>query len=162
MHFILNQTTVTDNNLTKLCIKSPNCFHCLWHRHLFLVTKIYLDTIYTIQVYFFGIYSIQVYFFYQKQVPVACGLYLDSIHHRNFSGILKWQYIYMIWFNIISEINIYEKFQLQNLTNIMNLILNISCHSQPMKQAVSCIRHEFKQGGDINWFIIFFICSCLF
>ena len=30
MYFILNQTTVTDNNFTKLCIKSPNCFQCSW------------------------------------------------------------------------------------------------------------------------------------
>jgi len=28
MHFILNQSTVTDNNFIKLCIKSPNVFQC--------------------------------------------------------------------------------------------------------------------------------------
>ena len=30
MHFILNQTTVTDNNFTKLCIKSPDGLQCSW------------------------------------------------------------------------------------------------------------------------------------
>ena len=30
MYFILNQTTVTDNNISKLSIKSPNGFHCSW------------------------------------------------------------------------------------------------------------------------------------
>jgi hypothetical protein len=30
MHLILNQTTVTDNNFTKLCIKSSNGFQCSW------------------------------------------------------------------------------------------------------------------------------------
>ena len=29
-YLILNRTTVTDNNFSKLCIKSPNGFHCLW------------------------------------------------------------------------------------------------------------------------------------
>ena len=28
MHFILNQTTVTDNNFTKLCIKLPDGYQC--------------------------------------------------------------------------------------------------------------------------------------
>jgi hypothetical protein len=30
MHFILNKTTVTDNNFTKLCINLPNGFQCSW------------------------------------------------------------------------------------------------------------------------------------
>jgi hypothetical protein len=30
MHFILNRTTVTYNNFTKLCIKSPDVFQCSW------------------------------------------------------------------------------------------------------------------------------------
>jgi len=30
MHFTFNQTTVTDNNFTKFCIKSPNGFQCSW------------------------------------------------------------------------------------------------------------------------------------
>ena len=30
MHFILNQTIVTDNNLTKLCIKLPYGFQSSW------------------------------------------------------------------------------------------------------------------------------------
>ena len=30
MHFILNRTTVTYNNFTKLCIKSPDDFQCSW------------------------------------------------------------------------------------------------------------------------------------
>jgi hypothetical protein len=30
MHLILNQTTFTDNNFTKLCIKSSNGFQCSW------------------------------------------------------------------------------------------------------------------------------------
>ena len=30
MHLILNQTTVTDTNFTKLCIKSSNGFQCSW------------------------------------------------------------------------------------------------------------------------------------
>jgi len=30
MHFILNQTTVTDNNFAKLSIKLPDGFQCSW------------------------------------------------------------------------------------------------------------------------------------